>query len=285
MSDKRKQVPKWIAPLLRRHVDYLQETSRILSLSVMGIRRLQGEYDLERLRVEVREALSDSDAIEASKSAESLAETNPPQQERLERAKEIADLATNEANHDFPILHGHSVVAAWGVLDALVDDLLVEILVNQPGALRAEAFTRVRVYVGTYEALDGPDKMRFLLDALKQQKESRYKPGVAGYEELLDVFGLSGPIEENIRRTLVEMREVRNVLVHNAGVVDRRLLNRCPWVSWEMGSRLSISQAKYLEYAEAVDKYLVGLIDRIRAHYGITRPQAVGEDGSTLSRE
>lgn len=58
--------------------------------------------------------------------------------------------------------------------------------------------------------------------------------GVARFETLLALVELSGAIDEEHRKGLFELQQVRNVIVHRAGIVDRRLREQCPGSTWSL---------------------------------------------------
>jgi hypothetical protein len=65
------------------------------------------------------------------------------------------------------------------------------------------------------------------------------------------------------------MREVRNVLVHNAGVIDRRLAERCPWCSWKVGKKVVVKFDEYVRYRRALTGYVMTVANRARVSMGL----------------
>src|SRR5215216_385839 len=55
----------------------------------------------------------------------SAEEANPDDVEMVNRAKTDAKWVEKEASTGFPILHSHSVVSVWGILEVLVEDYAV----------------------------------------------------------------------------------------------------------------------------------------------------------------
>jgi hypothetical protein len=245
----------WAREPFGRCIEYFQEATDFAILSIEGIRRLGGAAKLEGV-------------IESLRSfPEGKGERGESQ--RLKRATELAELAKEEVANRYPLLFAHTLVAVWGAVDALIDDVLVTWFLNEPQLLNKEDLSGIRVPLGKYESLDKKERMGLLVDELKRKKEARFKPGVAGFEELLGVIDLAGSLDAEMKRTLVEVRAVRNVLVHNAGVVDRRLVESCPWESWKIGGKVAMPVERYGRYHQAVNDYILTLINRVRAGVGL----------------
>ena len=77
--------------------------------------------------------------------------------------------------------------------------------------------------------------MRLVLELLEQDIGARLKPGAGRFECVLEALGFQGGVQESLRRDLVEFRATRNVLVHNAGVVDLKFKKTCPWNDLALG--------------------------------------------------
>jgi hypothetical protein len=109
------------------------------------------------------------------------------------------------------------------------------------------------------------EKMIYLREALKQDMASDLKVGVGRFESVLDALGLSGTVPPCIRKALVELHEMRNVIVHNLARADRFLKIRCPWIAVEVGEDLTVTQVQYRAYNTAALWYLMELDQRWRA--------------------
>lgn len=56
--------------------------------------------------------------------------------------------------------------------------------------------------------------MTYITKELSRSLNADFKRGVGQFEAILDAIGLAGPVDPDVRRTLLELNEVRNVLVH-----------------------------------------------------------------------
>lgn len=247
---------KWVSPPFDRCLAYVQESDRLLSLCMQGLQNLT---TIPRLLEAV--APFDSNLDKAS-AAEVF-------QQRLDDTKKRAAFALAEIESGFPALHAHAVVAQWGALDALVSDLVVAWLLNDSQALRSERVGRIKLPLAVYESLDREGRMSLLAQEINRSINADLKLGIGKFESLLEVIGLAGAVDDATRRDLLEVSEVRNLLVHRAGVADRRFVETCPWLKAEIGTELRVSHADYGRYCGAMQAYILCLINRARVHFGI----------------
>jgi hypothetical protein len=61
---------------------------------------------------------------------------------------------------------------------------------------------------------------------------------------------------------LLELIEVRNIIVHKGGRADARFLRRCPWLRISSGDRLLVTEQMLHNYAHVVSYYLIEVIWR-----------------------
>jgi len=256
---------KWAKPPLQRCIDYVHDADRILDLCVEGLTYVSRRPGLV-------EALVDVDRLDG---------TAPPEDEiqhLLDSTRERAKFAAQEIECGFPTLHAHTVVALWGALDALVSDLMTSALLNEPSVLAGERFARIKVPLAEYERLGAEGRMAFLAAEVARAINADLKPGVGKFEALLENIGLAGAVDDAVRRNLLEMSEVRNLLVHRAGIVDSRFAAACPWLTPKLGDKHTVTHSDYARYNEALHDYLFCLINRVRGHFGIEPYQRPGRD-------
>jgi hypothetical protein len=86
--------------------------------------------------------------------------------EELATAEEEHDLAQQELDHGFPLLHEQASVAFWSSLESLVNSLVASLLANCPDAWQAGHIARLRVRVGDYETLNQADRCFWVADLL-----------------------------------------------------------------------------------------------------------------------
>ncbi len=62
---------------------------------------------------------------------------------------------------------------------------------------------------------------------------------------------------------LIELCEIRNVIVHRGSVVDRKLLRACPWIGLKPGELVALDAATCKRYIQAFDSYMGNAMMRL----------------------
>jgi hypothetical protein len=253
-----KKIPNYAIEPLMRCKDSLLYALKMLKLCVDGIsiitRRPQMTQRIIDLTVQVGE------------------EVTPKLKSELKNATEEANFAENELQNGFPFLNAHALVGAWGSLEAAVEDMLVNILVNEPKSLEKEEFAKIRVPLPKFEALDKEDRMRFLLGEVQRARAVGIVQGVDAFEKSLQPFGLTGMVDEDSKKMLWEMNHLRNVIVHRDSLADVHLVQACPWLNLKLGDRVLVNDEKYGLCSDAVFEYLKILARRLAERYGALPP-------------
>ncbi len=192
-------------------------------------------------------------------------------QVQLERAESDRALAQREVDNDFPLLHEQATIALWSSLEALVRSFAAEWLAHIPSAWQCDAIKKLRVKIGDYEALEPAERCLWIVDLVDQEVSGPLRSGVTRFESLLQPFGLSGDVDPICQKNLFELSQVRHVLVHRDGIVDRRLVEACPWLGLAVGEPLLVSHKMWHRYSEALGAYVLELIQRVRVHFGFGR--------------
>jgi hypothetical protein len=180
--------------------------------------------------------------------------------DHVARIEEIEQRALAEAKADFPLLHGAATVLMWGALEAALRDFLVRWLTKYPNARKVPDLNSVRVKVAEYESLDGEDRMRYLVGVLERDMAASLKPGAGRFDCLLKPFGIDPKIEDKERRDLNEMAAFRNVLVHRAGIADRRFAELCPWCGVKEGTLVRVGREAFLRFVRASSHYAAAVV-------------------------
>jgi hypothetical protein len=188
---------------------------------------------------------------------------------KLDAAKKEAELAQREMDEDFPLLHAQFTILLWSSLESLIRLFIVRWLQNHKPAMEAKEIQKLQVKIGEYERLEGEERYFYIIDRLEQELSIPLANGVNRFENLLSPFGLSGPVDENIRRELFELNQVRNVLVHRSGIADRRFIESCPWLNLHVGDPVKINYHTSQRYFKSVQMYNLELLIRLGEYFGV----------------
>jgi hypothetical protein len=137
-------------------------------------------------------------------------------------------------------------------------------------------------------ALASPqDRGELALQELKRLIAAPLKLGAGRFEDVLAPLGLGGPIDDEVRRVLLEMSQTRHVLLHRGGIVDAKLIAACPWLNLSPGEQVKIGHGKYVGYLVASHWYRLELDRRCQARSHVA-PSVTAEErmreGSALLR-
>jgi hypothetical protein len=233
-----------------RCLGYVLETVVLVDLSVQGILRFQGEDRVTEARLNLRRFRS-PDIPEEDLARE------------MARAKEVAEFAREQAARGFDLLYAHAIVGLWGALETAVMDFFVRFLLHSPQALNNDIVQKVRIPLAEFEMLEREDRMRVVVDELERALRSQYKSGIERFEGLFANFGLSSEVSPEVRKTLFEMFHIRNVIAHRNLIAERRLVAACPWLPYRPGETIKLPLNRFLDYYEALSKYLEVLSGRV----------------------
>src|SRR5262249_16660591 len=150
---------------------------------------------------------------------------HPKTKEMMDRANKEAELAQREIDQEFPLLRAQAAIALWSALEACVRLFVARWLQNHKPAMEVDAIQKLRVKIEEYERLEGEDRFFYILDRLEQELSTPLRSGVIKFEAILEPFGLSGTVEQRVRRDIFELNQVRNALMHRGGFADRRLID------------------------------------------------------------
>jgi hypothetical protein len=219
VANKTDPWPQWSKDPFERFFDYVENERRLVHLAANGIHQVVNQARIREVIYGVADLLDTSKRRAAAQLADALV---------------MAEAARQEVEADFPLLHAHSLVGVWGALETLIDDVAVAWLTHDKTLLTAVEFVNVKVPLGEFQRMTVVERIEYLLDQVP--RPAGVGGGFPRFESLLDKVMLGGPLDDDLRRTLIEAHQVRNVCAHRGGVADRRARAACPWrKDWKLG--------------------------------------------------
>ena len=215
-----------------------------------------------------RELLAFRQSLELRKAVDNLnAFMNkvPPPRSR-DHEERLVPIMEAERDRGFSFLFGLGTIAIWSALEAYIDDLLLSFFSENCSYIEAKAVQSIKVRLGEFEPLAPDDKRRFILDTLK--RDHRHAPGVGRFEGVLGEFDLGGEVPRELRDHVLELGEVRNIVVHNDSVADARFVERCPSVAAAAGQEVSVDEGMLHRYGSAAMGYGVLVLSRLTERDG-----------------
>lgn len=267
-----KKLPRWVTEPYKHFLEQLIQLHSYYHLTMVGISMII--HRSERLELLTAELVQTAKKLDPS-----YREREEHKQVR-ENAKKEADLAREEADKGFPVLHQQSTVALWAALEAYVRRFMANWFANQPGGTRLDEIRKVKIRLVDYEEMSTEEKYDYLVGELERDLGVLFRQGPNRFEALFNLIGLSGRIEESTQRDLFELSQVRNVITHRRGIVDRRFADACPWMGVHSGDTLVVTSEAYHRYCDAVSNYETLIYARVKRYFGIpdrTERQPPGE--------
>lgn len=181
----------------------------------------------------------------------------------VQRAKEVEAFGKRQLALEGSYLYELCVTRLWTILESLVDELVVEALKSPEKCSDQRFLHKLKGPLIEIINADEDERAEFLAESLKLATDSSLKKGVGRFESLLSPIGFGGEIHEVVRRRIIELGQVRNLIVHKSGKVDRHFKESCPWLDLPKGARLVVGKAVFEEYLIAVYWYLVEIKLRV----------------------
>ncbi|MDQ3548290.1 MAG: hypothetical protein M3439_05650 [Chloroflexota bacterium] len=242
---------KWLHDETKRSIDYIRQIGDVHQVTVKSLLGAIHEPDLtlalHNLQRHLVNVSPEQDAV---------------LQKELKENEFAALIARNEAESGFSTVNAHAAVALWGAMEAWIEDVAYSAIASHMQYRLHKAFADIRISVAEYEAMDAHERAAMLAHELQRTTKSKHLPGIARFEGILAVFDLSGATPADVRRDLLELLNVRNVIVHRASVADETFVTACPWMSVVPGQRLSVSIGDVYRYRIACGRYLTEVIVR-----------------------
>ncbi len=183
-------------------------------------------------------------------------------------AKKSEDFAREEIQHGFSYLFGLAAIKLWSILENLIDQLVLQYLKEPLIHQDKELISKIKGPVVEFIKASADEQAEFLAGELKNLVKSALSIGVGKFESILKPLGLGGGVPDEVRKAFVELVEVRNILVHRNGIVDKKFTKMCPWLSFELGDQIHLKPANFQIYKSTAIWYILELNARIEQCYG-----------------
>jgi hypothetical protein len=184
---------------------------------------------------------------------------------RYEKNKE---LIADETEKGFPFFYGLAAVSCWGSLEVFVEDVIALCLEKDLSLMSLEQVSKIKISLSKFQAMPQEQRTYYIIDTIERDIQSKYKRGVSRFESLLRVFGLGGEVDDDVKKNLLELSNVRNVLVHRSGVADERLVINCPWLGLKLGEATLVNKTMFSKYFTATTIYAAIVFRRVSSHFG-----------------
>jgi hypothetical protein len=261
------RLPAWAKEPLVNCTDYLENLYQMVDISQKSIHASRVLPEL------LKSLLTHLFEKDANSTLDEERTTFDKIKRATEQTGQDAKIAEREHKKGFPLLKGMAIVLSWGALETYVIDFLKAWLKNTPAAWETEIVKNLKVKLGEYLQMEDELKCEYVIEQIDKQLNGPLKQGIGRFEALLEAFNLSGPIDEDIRRNLFEMSKIRNAFVHNQGKADKRFIDSCPTLGYNVGDNIIGLNIDIGKFAHAVTTYISEIQLRIFEGLGFSREQ------------
>jgi hypothetical protein len=189
------------------------------------------------------------------------------------RASEVAMFAKSQHGNGFSYLFSLCSVRVWALIEALVDELVIECLHKPAECPDQKILAKLKGPLIEFRAALPDEQAEFLAETLKQAVDAPLKLGVGRFEALLAPVGIGGNVQDRVQKTLYELSQIRNVIVHKGGKADRRIVEACPWLKIERGEPVHVTDKMFKSYISSAYWYLLEVRGRLDERIGEPRSE------------
>lgn len=249
-------LPSWCRCVFEAFIQQFRRQGELLNLSIAGITHI---VRLPGVLNKLKEAIPGGYPDDENERGKSLA------------LEEQASLARREVDQDFPLLRAQAVIALWGSTENLIRTLVASYLENVPGATSSDQLGRIKIRFSDWDRLSPSERYLYLLDRLEQEGSSGPRFGAAKFEQFLNLIGINVSLESGFRMSLIELHQVRNLIVHREGAVDRKFIESCPWLERRLGEVIRVTGSDCSRYFNAVGEYVHTLLGQLKRGLPMTK--------------
>ncbi len=180
-------------------------------------------------------------------------------------AERFEIFAKLEAKYDFPYLYGMATSRLWSIIETMVDDLIAYLLRTRPDCRESDVVRKLEGPLVEFAGAKEEDKAKYLANLLTEQVKARFKLGIGRFEAVLNQIRLGGPVDPDVQKTILELSQIRHVIIHRLGKADEKLVTYCPWLNLRPGQTVRITQPQFRRFYLAVFWYMLELDRRLAA--------------------
>jgi len=184
--------------------------------------------------------------------------------------KEIESFSKYESDKGFPYLYGLASVRLWGIIESLVDDIILTSLKDTKKIHKYEIVQNLKGPLLEFSSSTPDQQAEYLASEIKLSLRASLKLGIGRFETIVECVGLSGRIDKIVRKVFLELSQVRNLVVHKSSVVDKKFQDICPWLKSKVGQPLVLTASDFGLYTSVADWYLLELLIRTKRRDKIT---------------
>ncbi|RYY51466.1 MAG: hypothetical protein EOO06_00240 [Chitinophagaceae bacterium] len=168
---------------------------------------------------------------------------------------------------EYDSLYKSTVITVFTLLEATVKDLIVSLIKSLPTEYLSniKEINSIKIPLFEYDSLNEFDRLQLVYNVYENSVKNGSLYGYARFDALLKPFGLTKFDKKKDKVNINELAQVRNCLVHNNGIVDRKLLTTCEWLTktYKVGDYIKINNDTLSTYVTSTSRYLSSLEEQV----------------------
>ncbi|ALR30674.1 hypothetical protein ATE47_09105 [Chryseobacterium sp. IHB B 17019] len=228
---------------LQKLVDDLTYLHDIISISTSGIKMVATTSKISKL-------LMDIDG------------ENEDNLNKHYNAERLSKIAKDEIEANFPFLYAQASLMHYSFLEGCIKHLITTFIKNN-NINTINEFKNLKISLGEFLSLEEDEKNDYIFQLYEKNIAIGIQYGVTRFETLLAPIGLSGKVDKELAKTIFELSQKRNNILHRGGIADRFLIKNCPWLNYKLNDKIIVNNENYEKSFEAIIKYLSLIAIRI----------------------
>ncbi len=245
-----KEELKGLSAPLKMFIEEMETYHDIVNVSMSGLSVTQAMPKVVDVIAKVE---GESEAIETSR----------------KNVNRIAKLAKNEIDNGFPFLHNQATLILYSQMEGTIKRFIIVFFGIDNILTRISQLSKIKISLAEYYNLSGVEQLEYLFQQYEKNVSIGMQYGVTRFEALLTPIGFGGEVDKDTRKGVFELSQIRNNLLHRGGIVDKHLLDSCPWLNFVIGDKVALNKNQYDMYFKSVMNYMILIIIRLGEKRGV----------------
>lgn len=195
----------------------------------------------------------------------------------LKDVQRIASIAKEEIDSGFPFLYSQSAILLYSYLEAAIKRFIITYFKNND-IEKIKEVANIKINFSEFINLDENEKYDYLFIQYEKLLTIGIQYGITRFENLLNPIAFSGKVNADVSKSIFELSQIRNNILHRAGVVDKQFISNCSWLKYSIGEKVKVTNESYELYYSAVCKYVTTIVIRLDEKNGKRMSEFKDED-------
>jgi hypothetical protein len=189
-------------------------------------------------------------------------------EELIREPKRVSETAREEIEAGFPFLYSQSLLMMYSNLENTIKTFIIEYFKNNE-MTEFEYNNGKKINLTVTNTLDDETiEYSFKQYENKVLGSRALGYGVERFEALLEPVRFSGPIDPLLVKSIHELSQIRNTIIHRASIADSHFVEKCPDLGYKIGDTVSIDYRDYEKYYCAIGEYILEIARRLGREMG-----------------